>query len=246
LRDDKSTTARAQPAAPVREIVIESEADRWRREGTEFEQRRRIAKAELRCHEQLVEAERARAPDWSAIDARINAALAEQRREFMDLIQGLVDACAETSDTVGKIDNQLAGLQRLLTRLNDGESSMSQRMNMEYSKLRDEFASEREMHARELGLVTKQLAETQRELERRVDLREHAANRMAVAGLSERHHFASALSASPQVRCLTPVSNSRYGGPVSNTGSAHGPDQCRAPAALYRSAEKGGGRTGWR
>jgi hypothetical protein len=180
LRDDKPATARAQPA-PVREIVIEPEADRYRREGTEYEQRRAAAKRALR-REQLVEAERARAPDWSAIDARIAAALAVQRREFMDLIQGLVDACAETSETVGKIDNQLAGLQGLLTRLNDGES---QRMNMEYSKLRAEFATEREMHARELGLVTKQLAETQRELDRRVDLHEHARNRMAVAGLSE-------------------------------------------------------------
>jgi hypothetical protein len=170
----------------VREIAIETEADRWRREGTEYEQRRRIAKTELRCREQLVEAERARAPDWSAIDARINAALAEQRREFMDLIQTLVDACAQTSEAVGKIDNQLAGLQALLTRLNDGETTMLAKHEREYARLRDEFASERAMHARELGLVTKQLAETQRELDHRdADLREHARSRLEVCGPGE-------------------------------------------------------------
>src|SRR5262249_38772889 len=95
----------------------------------------------------------------------------------MDLIQTVISAGAETSETVGKIDNKLAGLQALLKRLSDGETTMLAKHEREYARLRDEFASERAMHGRELGLITKQLTETQAALARADDRRERAHDR---------------------------------------------------------------------
>jgi hypothetical protein len=55
----------------------------------------------------------------------------------------------------------------------------------ECAALRDRLAGSEAMHARETAMLVKELSDARREIDQRANLREHAANRMAVAGVNE-------------------------------------------------------------
>jgi hypothetical protein len=175
------------PAPEPPPIEVETEAARWARESTEYEQRRRIAKTELRCREQLVEAERARAaPDWSAIDARINAAIDARIASIEAHLPGLDQLASAAGTFSDAVERRFHAMAALIDRLDRTFGDLRAVHEREIAALRDRLASSEALHTRETVLLAKQLSDAQRELDHRADLREHVRTRVEVAGLDEK------------------------------------------------------------
>src|SRR6516162_3937103 len=98
-----------QPAREPPPLIIESEADRWRREANEAIAQRAAADAERRAEERATKDVRA-ADWWAAIDAHIERRLAEHHKQFAEL----ADASAAFGDAVSA---RLQELETLVTKL---------------------------------------------------------------------------------------------------------------------------------
>ena len=105
-----------QPAREPPPLIIESEADRWRREANEAIAQRAAADAERRAEERAAKDVRA-ADWWAAIDAHIERRLAEHHRQFSELAR----AATEFADAVSA---RLEQLEKLLSKLNATHASL--------------------------------------------------------------------------------------------------------------------------
>src|SRR5262249_45750565 len=165
--------------APEPPLVIESEMDRYRREAEDFERKRAAFKAERRAEERAVED--LRRADANDLEDRVSGL-----EERMDAVEALVTELARSTVAFSDaVDSKLADLSSVLTKIRDGENTMLGKHEREYARLRDEFASERSIHARELALVSKQLAECEAALARADDRREHKRDREQFAKVGE-------------------------------------------------------------
>jgi hypothetical protein len=89
--------------------------DRWRAEMDALERERAKERQEYEREES--DRARAQAPDWSAIDARIAAALAEQREEIMETIKLVLSGNDEMVRALEGLDRKYDRLEGLLTKL---------------------------------------------------------------------------------------------------------------------------------
>lgn len=170
---------RLEPPPP---LTFEDPVECWKREGTEQMRQRAAFKTAMRREER--EAQRARVQDLAANDARL-AAL-EQRlaaaERSMTMVHELARGCVEFSNAV---DTKLHALEALSARLDATLTSMRGIHERECKALRDRLASAEAMHGRETALLTRQLADTQRELDRLTDRREREHDRAERATISD-------------------------------------------------------------
>jgi hypothetical protein len=188
LSDDEPTPPRDKPAREVR-VEFEDPMDRWRREGNESDAARARAKRELPREEHAMREERAmhtRATEFAATaDVRL-AALDERVGEIEQRLAAFDVVAKGAVSFSNAATERLHALAALTDRLERTVEQMRETHKRECDALRDRLASSEALHTRETVLLTKQLTDAQRELDVRASLREHAASRIAVAGLDEK------------------------------------------------------------
>jgi hypothetical protein len=186
LADEPNGPPRA--AEPVREVVV-PEIDpvlRWREEADKADRERAAEKARMRREERDAAAAYARqAVDSAEIEQRLSSI--EARLDSLELVvsgfNSVADGAAQFSTaTVARLQE----LTALADKVDASLTTMRHVHERECNALRDRLAASEATHARETAMLTRELANAQRELDVRANLREHAANRMAVAGLDEK------------------------------------------------------------
>jgi uncharacterized coiled-coil protein SlyX len=120
-RGDKPPPSPAQPA-PVREIPLtfEDPVEAWKREGTEIEQRRAEAKAELRREEGDNARVLSALGRIAALEQRIaelEASLAQSDETMRELARGAADFGAAVDGGLARMETKLAELSGKLTEL---------------------------------------------------------------------------------------------------------------------------------
>ena len=93
----------------------DDDVKRWRADADRRE--RGYAEAREQARREELEAERVSAPDWSQIDARIAAALAEQRREIMGTIELVVAGGDEIVRALDGLERKCTKLEGLINKL---------------------------------------------------------------------------------------------------------------------------------
>ena len=182
LRDEPKPPPDKQFVPEPPPLVIETQEQRWYRKANEDIARREAADALRRRQER--EDDRARAQVLAANDVR----LAELERRLavaeasMVTIDEFASGTAKFSDAV---TSKLREFETLTAKLEATLTTLKHAHERECRALRDRLAASGATHSRETALLTRQLGDAQRELDRRADVREHARTRMQIAGVNE-------------------------------------------------------------
>jgi hypothetical protein len=172
---------------PVREDVRIPEppdpVQEWREWHDARDVERQAAKAELRRKERAMHTE---------YEAGVDVRLVELERRLVQRLAAVeqrleaFDAVANGTVTFSNaVTERLEELASLAHKVDKALETMRHVHARECDALRDRLAASEASHSRETAMLVKQLSDAQRELDVRANLREHAANRMAVAGVNE-------------------------------------------------------------
>jgi hypothetical protein len=178
LLEDKPPPEPTPAPEPTPEPPVPDPVQKWREQADDFERQRAAARAKLR-------AASTPAPWWAARDVIMQHVAALENRlttieHNLAAYGELARACTEFSDVVS---TRLHEIENLTVKLNSTLSTVRAAYEREVNNLRTQLATSENMRARELALVAKQLAETQRALDQANSNREHARNREHVAEL---------------------------------------------------------------
>jgi hypothetical protein len=163
---------------PTPEPPVPDPMQKWRADADAFAQQRAAERAKL-------QAASTPAPWWAARDVIMQHVAALEKRlanvEHNHAAYGeLARACTEFSDVVSA---RLREIENLTVKLNSTLSTVRAAYEREVSNLRTQLATSENMRSRELALVAKQLAETQRALDQANASRERTRDREHVAEL---------------------------------------------------------------
>jgi hypothetical protein len=178
----------ARPEPAPREVRIEFEpvdpVQLWREQADEADRVRADHATRMRREER---------EERVAMRTRQNSAELEQRLDALEDrvsaieqhlagFDALANGAAQFSSAAATKLNSLAALTE---RLDKTLEQMREVHRREVDALCDRLASSEALHTRETVLLTKQLADAQREIDARANLREHVRTRMEVAGVNE-------------------------------------------------------------
>jgi hypothetical protein len=182
LSDEPPPPPEPTPPRVVR-IEVEDDLVRWRREADESDREREAARAELRreSREDRRAAMRTR-QDAAEVDQRLDA-IEDRLTAIEQALAAFNQLASNTATFSDSVTGQLESLAALANRVDAATVTLRYVHERETAALRDRLAASEATHARETALLTRELTRAQHETDRRAEIREHAANRMAVAGV---------------------------------------------------------------
>jgi hypothetical protein len=175
---DKDKPPGAPPSPEPLPLVIETEEQRWRREAEDFERQRTAERRrqERASSDRII----TKQANDLALEARVSAL--EERVDAIEQavsgFNGLAEGAAQFSDAVSE---KMHALEALTARLDLTLEQLRGAHKHECDALRAQVTAAETAHTREMGLVTKQLADAQRSL----DQREHRRDREVLAASGE-------------------------------------------------------------
>jgi len=150
-------------------IDFEDAQTKWNREAEAADAARRAYKAQARREEERAARTHARAvADAASIEDRLDA-LESRMDDVEQAIASLAQGSVGFSDAVTE---RLHAIEALVARLDNTLANLRGAHSREVEGLRSQLTASDVAHTREMGLVTKQLADTQRALDRAADRRE--------------------------------------------------------------------------
>jgi len=172
------------PAPPPFEIKYEDAVEKWKRLANEDTRKREQADARRKREERADKVARIRAKQNNELAERVSAL--EERVSALELVVSDLNDAANGAATFSS--NTVARLQELATlarKLDGTLETMRAVHRREVDGLRDRLASSEASHGRETAVLMAKLADAQREIDHRADIREHARTRMQIAGVNE-------------------------------------------------------------
>jgi len=170
------------PEPPPLEIKFESEAERWRREGTEYEQKRAAEKAKTRREEERTARAQARAVgDAASVEDRL-AALEQRMDSVEEQLSSLANGAMGFSDAV---TSKLREFETLTVKLEATLTTLRATHQRECKALRDKLVASEAQAARENATLARELTNARHEISRLDDRRERKQDREQLATLSD-------------------------------------------------------------
>jgi hypothetical protein len=158
---------------------------KWAAEADAADREREANRARMRREERAAEA--------AALRTRQDSAELEQRLSSIEARLDVIEQHLEAFNAVANgtmtfsnaVTERLEELASLANKAGVALETMRMVHAREVGALRDRLAASEASHSRETAMLVKELSDARREIDVRNNLREHAANRMAVAGVNE-------------------------------------------------------------